>query len=264
MKKITFAIAALFVVSLFSSCVYVGRDEDPYALIYIENDKSNEKKSNKKASKSEEVIESDDEEETSSTSKKKDTNKSSEKTTKEDSSKTEETTQKTQPSESNQTSTTTTDTSSTTEQTNQSTQTTTQQQTQSEQQTTSSQTTEQTPATTTDTTQTPEPETLYTVKALNKTSVPVIDWCVKKDNIMVFSNSDDAHAIEPNGVDTITNLSAGTYKIYFSFEGYGFGTDWTLFDAGEFELNGNQTFVITERVLEVYERAFEESRDAVK
>ena len=256
MKKITLAIAALFVVSLFSSCVYVGRDEDPYALIYIENDKSNEKKSNKKASKSEEVIESDDEEETSATSKKKDNEK--------DSAKTEQTTQNPQPSESSQTSATTTDTSSTTEQTNQSTQTTTQQQTQSEQQTTSTQPADQTPATTTDTTPTPEPETLYTVKALNKTSVPVIDWCVKKDNIMVFSNSDDAHAIEPNGVDTITNLSAGTYKIYFSFEGYGFGTDWTLFDAGEFELTGNQTFVITERVLEVYERAFEECRNAVK
>lgn len=206
MKKITLVIASLFIVSLFSSCVIVGTDKDPLAVICIDNKESNSKKDGKKTSKTQET------------------------------------------EDSGQTTTTTS-----TEQ-----QTTSTQQTPAEQSSDSNQTEEP------ESEQTPEPATRYSVKAINKTSVPVIDWCVKKDNIMIFSSSDDAHPIETNEEDIITDLSEGNYKIYFSFESYGFGTDWQSIEADEFTLNTNMTYLITERTLSVYEEAYEACRNAVK
>ena len=72
---------------------------------------------------------------------------------------------------------------------------------------------------------------------------------------MIFSSSDDSHEVEPGESDVIEDLSEGRYKIYFSFEGYGFGTDWTEYEAGEFTLDQNMTYFITERTLQVYEAA---------
>ena len=228
MKKITLAIASLCVISLFSSCVVIGADEDPYAVIHIETHESTKKsdktvedsdsdKSDKKSKKDNSDSEKDDTKSTEKT-----TDKTSEKTSEKAEEKPAETTK---PAES----------------------------------TTPAETTTPAPAE-----QEPAKEVLYKVTAINRTSVPVIDWCVKKDNVMIFSSSANAHAIEPNGADAITDLKEGEYKIFFSFEGYGFGTDWTLYDAGDFTLDQNMTYIITERELSVYEEAYAECRNTVK
>lgn len=239
MKKITLAIASLFIIGLFSSCIVIGADEDPYAIIHIEN-YDEKSKSDKKVEKSD--SDDEDEEETNSKSKK---NNSSESDKKKDSSKDEEksddTSDKTTQKPEDKPAETTTPA-----------------------QTTPAETTPSETTTPTPTEQEPAKEVLYKVTAINRTSVPVIDWCVKKGNKMIFSSAENAHAIEPGAEDAIIELPEGEYKIFFSFEGYGFGTDWTLYDAGSFTLDQNMTYIITERVLEVYEQAFEECRNAVK
>lgn len=230
MKKITLAIASLFIIGMFSSCLVIGADEDPYAIIHIENHDS-KNKSDKKVDISDSE---DDDEESEKKSKKKDSSKSEEKKSDKDEKATDTTSDKAS--------------DKTTEKT--------------EDKPAETKPEETSPAPTP--AEEPAKEVLYQVKAINRTSVPVVDWCVKKDNKMIFSSSDNAHAIEPGAEDAIIELPEGEYKIFFSFEGYGFGTDWTLYDAGSFTLDQNMTYIITERVLEVYEQAFEECRNAVK
>lgn len=236
MKKITLAIASLFIIGMFSSCLVIGADEDPYAIIHIENHDS-KNKSDKKVDISDSE---DDEEESEKKSKKKDSSKSEEKKSDKDEKATDTANDKTADKTTEKTEDKPAETTKPAE-------------TKPE---------ETSPAPTP--AEEPAKEVLYQVKAINRTSVPVVDWCVKKDNKMIFSSSDNAHAIEPGAEDAIIELPEGEYKIFFSFEGYGFGTDWTLYDAGSFTLDQNMTYIITERVLEVYEQAFEECRNAVK
>lgn len=62
-------------------------------------------------------------------------------------------------------------------------------------------------------------EEKFTITCKNETSMTVINWFVKNDNIITLSKTGFTGSIQAHGEDMIFDLPKGYYKIYFNFAG---------------------------------------------
>lgn len=62
-------------------------------------------------------------------------------------------------------------------------------------------------------------EEKFTITCKNETSLVVINWFVKNDNIITLSKTGFTGSIQAHGEDMIFDLPKGYYKIYFTFAG---------------------------------------------
>ena len=59
----------------------------------------------------------------------------------------------------------------------------------------------------------------HSITCKNQTSTKIIEWCVKCDRNVTLPNSGFTRSIKANGgEDKISDLPAGYYRIYFTFE----------------------------------------------
>ncbi len=59
----------------------------------------------------------------------------------------------------------------------------------------------------------------FTITVKNETSMVVVNWFVKNDNIITLSKTGFTGSIQAHGEDMIFDLPKGYYKIYFTFAG---------------------------------------------
>ena len=93
-----------------------------------------------------------------------------------------------------------------------------------------------------------EPSTTkkYSITCKNQTKRDIIDWCVKKDNKVTFSNTNFDRSIRAGGEDMITNLPTGYYMVFFSFADETRDNQWHYTSSYSVYLDRNVTYCLTE------------------
>ena len=87
----------------------------------------------------------------------------------------------------------------------------------------------------------------YSITCSNETSYDVSDWFVKKSNTTNFTNSEYNRPIPSGRSDTIWNLNAGNYQLYFSFTHGTYQLQPHDYQStGSFELKEDVTYTLYE------------------
>ena len=87
----------------------------------------------------------------------------------------------------------------------------------------------------------------YDITCYNNTSVPITDWCVKRNDHCTYANSDYNCAVYAGERDTIYDLPGGSYQIFFTFRARTKLHEWDYDEPGHFDLDEDVTFYVAQR-----------------
>ncbi len=88
---------------------------------------------------------------------------------------------------------------------------------------------------------------VYDISCYNNTDITVTDWCVKRNDLYTYANSDYNCAIFPHHTDYISDLPAGEYQIFFTFKNRRQLHDFDYEETGTFYLDEDVTFYVAQR-----------------
>ncbi len=87
----------------------------------------------------------------------------------------------------------------------------------------------------------------YDISCYNNTDITVTDWCVKRNDVYTYANSDYNCSIFPHNIDTIEDLTAGEYQIFFTFKNRLKLHENDYDETGIFYLDEDVTFYVAQR-----------------